>query len=284
MFDMKEYVSLFQKSGAKDADQYRINNAPKKIYKFIPLFDSGNPEVNKRNIETLVEKKVWASKYFSLNDPFEFNGMYLDKEKILASGNDVETFYEYWKHITNAFVTVSFCAEKENIHPLNNMPMWAYYANNHHGVCIEYNVCNPVCLYPVCYEQERHPMSVVLGNFIALALDAVNGTISGQNPELLNYQFLILNLMCVKHRSWKQENEFRVLFPYPGLQENGIRMDLKCIGLEMCAIYLGKDCCSRNKNKLKNLSKDLGIVLYQMKVNNQSRKFDMCFEKVLKKR
>ena len=42
---------------------------------------------------------MWASKYFSLNDPFEFNGMYLDEEKISASGNDVETFYEYWKYI-----------------------------------------------------------------------------------------------------------------------------------------------------------------------------------------
>ena len=41
---------------------------------------------------------MWASKYFSLNDPFEFNGMYLDEEKISASGNDVGTFYEYFKH------------------------------------------------------------------------------------------------------------------------------------------------------------------------------------------
>ena len=49
---------------------------------------------------------MWASKYFSLNDPFEFNGMYLDEEKISASGNDVETFYEYWKYITDCFIRV----------------------------------------------------------------------------------------------------------------------------------------------------------------------------------
>ena len=84
--------SLFQKKGVKEADQYRINNAPQKIYKFMPFFDRGNPHVNKRNIETLGEKKVWASKYFSLNDPFEFNGMYLDEEKILASGNSVDIY------------------------------------------------------------------------------------------------------------------------------------------------------------------------------------------------
>lgn len=264
--------------GVKEAEQYRMDNAPRKIYIFIPLFDSGNSFVNKRNLETLEEKKIWASKYFALNDPFEFNGMYSDEDKILKSGNDVGTFYEYWKYITNSFITVSFCAEKEGIHPLNNMPMWAYYSNNHHGICVEYKVCNPICLYPVSYEQERNPMSVVLGNFVALALDAVNGKISGQNPELLKYQFLILNLMCVKHRLWKQENEFRILFPYPRLSENGKRVGLKDIGLEISAIYLGKDCNIRNKNKLKNILSNLMIDIYQMKVNNQSKKFDMCFE------
>lgn len=47
------------------------------------------------------------------------------EEKISVSGNDVGTFYEYWKYITDCFITINFCAEKENLHPLNNMPMWA---------------------------------------------------------------------------------------------------------------------------------------------------------------
>lgn len=275
---MKKYVSLFETQGVKKADQYRIDNAPKKLYKFIPFYDRGNPGINKRNLETLEEKRVWASKYFVLNDPYEFNGMYLDEDRILKSGNDVETFYEYWRYITNCFVTVSFCAEKGDMHPLNNMPMWAYYSNNHHGICVEYNVCNSICLYPVSYESERNPMSAVLGNFVALALDAVHGKISGQNSELLKYQFVILNLMCIKHKSWQQENEFRILFPYPKLKEDGKRLGLRDIGLEISAIYLGKDCSNRNKKKLKEIASNLHVDINQMRVDNQSKKFDMCFE------
>lgn len=279
MFDMKEYVSLFQMKGVKEAEQYRIDNAPRKLYKFIPFFDRGNPDVNKRNIETLGEDKVWASKYFVLNDPFELNGMYLDENKILQSGNNVETFNEYWENISNSFLTVSFCAERDDIHPLNNMPMWAYYANNHHGICVEYNVCNPICLYPVSYEQERNSMSVVLGNFVALSLKAVEGKISGQNQELLNYQFLILNLMCVKHKTWKQENEFRILFPYPRLPGEGKRVALKNIGLEINSIYLGKNCNRVNSNKLAKVASDISIDIYKMSVDNSSRNFDMKYEK-----
>lgn len=280
MFSMQEYVSLFQMKGVKEADQYRMDNVPPKIYKFIPFYDRGNPNVNKRNLETLEQDKVWASKYFILNDPFEFNGMYLDEDKILKSGNDIDTFYKYWKYITDCFITVSFCAEKDDIHPLNNMPMWAYYANNHHGICVEYNVCNPICLYPVSYERERNPMSVVVANFVKLALQAINGKIAGNDPELLKYQFLILNLMCVKHRTWEQENEYRILFPNPGLKENGKRVELKEIGLKANAIYLGKDCSSRNESKLKKAADNLNIDIYQMKINNRSRKFDMCFDKL----
>ncbi len=120
--------------------------------------------------------------------------------------------------------------------------------------------------------------SAVLGDFVALALDAVHGIISGQNPELLKYQFVILNLMCIKHRSWQQENEFRILFPNPKLKEDGKRLGLRDIGLEISAIYLGKNCSNRNKKKLKEIASNLHADIYQMRVDNQSRKFDMCFE------
>ena len=55
-------------------------------------------------------------------------------------------------------------------------------------------------------------------------------------------------------------------------------MSLKEIGLDISAIYLGKDCSSRNKTKLKKVASNLNLDIYQMKVNNQSKKFDMCFD------
>jgi hypothetical protein len=279
MFNIMEYVSVFQKEGVSGAEKYRINNAPKGIFKFMPFYDRGNPEVNMRNIETLSERKVWSSKYYSLNDPYEFNGMYLDEMKIINSGNNIETFNKYKKYINDSFLITSFCVEGE-IHPLNNMPMWAYYGNNHHGICVEYEVVDPISLYPVSYEGKRNPMTSVLGNFVTLALDAMSGKISPQNPDLLKYQFLMLNLMCVKHCSWKQENEFRILYPITRLEENGKRLSDKEMGIKMKAIYIGKDCSIRNKKKLMDIATGLKIEKYQMSVNEHSSYFDMCFDSV----
>lgn len=276
---MMEYLSAFQKEGASGAEKYRMNNGPKSIFKFIPFYDRGNPEVNRRNLETLKERKIWASKYYSLNDPYEFNGMYLDEKKIVDSGNNVEIFYEYKKYINDSFLVTSFCAEGE-LHPLNNMPMWAYYGNNHHGICVEYEVKNPICLYPVSYAKERGSMTSVLGNFVTLALDAQAGRISPQNPDLLKYQFLMLNLMCVKHQSWKHEYEFRILYPVVHLKETGKRLRDKEMGLKMRAIYIGKDCSIRNKKGLKDIAAWLKIEIYQMSVNEQGSFYDMSFDKL----
>ena len=48
---------IFQRNGVKEAEHYRMDNAPKKIYKFIPFFDNGNSKVNNRNIEIIEEIK-----------------------------------------------------------------------------------------------------------------------------------------------------------------------------------------------------------------------------------
>jgi hypothetical protein len=47
---MIEYVSVFQKEGVSGAEKYRMDNTPKSIFRFMPFYDRGNPEVNRRNI------------------------------------------------------------------------------------------------------------------------------------------------------------------------------------------------------------------------------------------
>ncbi len=279
MFNINMYASLFNNHGAVEAENYRIHNAPKRIFKFIPFYDKGNPEVNKRNLETLAQRKIWASKYFELNDPYEFNGVILDDKKIKKSGNEPKIFYGYKKLFNDIFLTTSFCVE-DGIHPLNNMPMWAHYGNSHHGICVEYEVINPIFLHQVLYEEKKLPMTSILGNFLSLTLESKEGSIPTQNDDLFKYQTLMIKMMCIKHRSWKQENEFRIIYPVGKLKESGKRLLEEKIGLKIKAIYLGKECSNCNKNKLKKVADSLEIEVYKMRVNEKSLYFDMCFDKL----
>lgn len=103
MVDINKYISIAQNYSINNAEQYRLSNSTINLFKFMPFYDSGNPDVNKRNIETIEENKIWASKYATLNDPFEFKSIYLDEDKIRKSGNQVDTFEKYLEYINNSF-------------------------------------------------------------------------------------------------------------------------------------------------------------------------------------
>jgi hypothetical protein len=87
-------------------------------------------------------------------------------------------------------------------------------------------------------------------------------------------------MMCVKHRSWKQENEFRILYPATRLKGNGKRLSDIEMGIKMKAIHIGKDCNIRNKKKLVDIARRLKIEIYEMSVNELSSSFDMSFDSI----
>lgn len=276
MIDIDTYVTL-AKDNIDIAEQYRISNSSTKLFKFVPFYDSGNPDVNKRNIETIEENKLWAAKHTTLNDPFEFKSIYLDEEKIKNSGNSVEDFEGYLKIINDRFLVVSFSVEGD-IHPLNNMPLWGYYGNSHHEICIEYEVTDPVLLHPISYEKKRNKIASFIGQYIYLSSLTYNGQISPDDKTLQSYIFLLVKSLCIKHKSWEHENEYRILFLNTEEITNGKRVPLDDIGVKIKAIYLGKKCSTRNKNKLYQTSQKLGINIFQMDVKNKSNDFIMVYE------
>lgn len=281
MVDINKYISIAQNEGIDKAEQYRLSSSPINLFKFMPFYDSGNPDANKRNIETIEENKIWFSKYSTLNDPFEFKSIYLDEDKIRKSGNQVDTFEKYLEYINNSFLVTSFSVER-NMHPLNNMPMWAYYSNNHHGICIEYEVVDPIILYPVMYEMKRNKVASIIGNYVYLATAAAKGEIQLDNVDLKLYQFLMINSLCIKHKSWKHENEYRILLPNIDKVLYGKRVLLDQIGIRIKAIYLGKYCSMRNKNKLFKISEKLRINIFQMDIKKKSNDFEMEYMPYIK--
>lgn len=173
--------------------------------------------------------------------------MYLDEEKIIKSGNTIDMFEKYIEYINSSFLVVSFSAVENYMHPLNNMPMWAYYGNNHHGICLEYEVINPIILYLAIYETARYKIASIIGNFVHLATAAAKGEISPDDDDLKRYQFSIINNLCRKHKAWRHENEYRILYPNIEKVTYGKRISLDKIGVRAKAIYLGKNCSTRNK-------------------------------------
>lgn len=117
---------------------------------------------------------------------------------------DIKSFYEQWKSqvlppilrkIREHSGVTCFSAKD------NHQRMWATYADNHQGVCLEFAVGRDGCpfegrLLPVIYSSCKTGLTFC---------DLMN------KDGSLNREVLIF-LSMIKHQDWRDENEWRVLF------------------------------------------------------------------------
>ena len=155
------------------------------------------------NLTDMGNDYVWMI----LKDGIEPN----DKIQLENCGWDKDMVVDYYTSLANGFRYTCLSNTDEN-----NMPMWAYYANNHQGFCVEYLLCDM---------QKKYIFPVTL-------------------------QMLILSL-AAKHKSWEHEREYRIIchrddFPaipskiYIGLNcKEEYRKELIEVGrsIDVCKVY-----------------------------------------------
>ncbi len=197
-------------------------------------------------LEMLITKKAWFSKPETFNDPFDChlnfdNNIPQEKyEKCLRwqlkregrsqsqIENDIRNLISQDGIVNNKAKKVIddigastldviknigvYCLSEVN----SNMTMWAYYADNHRGLCLGFLISDDVVPWKVSYVAEAPKV-----NFSELFNDE-----STENE----YKWIFS-----KHHDWKNENEWRIvvpqgnqLWPIPGEIKTvtfGLRMD-----------------------------------------------------------
>lgn len=148
LMKIDEYFQLLLEGKEQEAEEARISTIPDKLIKFIWLDESEKDDLK---FFTLKRDEMWIAHKDSLNDPYEYKGMLIDKEKFIEAGYPIETIKKYQTifDINDYGVT---CLSSNSI---DYLPMWAYYTNNHKGFCVEYEVIKKDCIHEVLYEPER---------------------------------------------------------------------------------------------------------------------------------
>ncbi len=270
-FDLTKFLTYIRDGKLKKAFHLKDHSIPKTLYKFYHLF---NPPIcsecnyekicfcekcnqkkpcnflinNGKKIDTVENNQLWLSRVDEYNDPFEFRSVYPDKSR--SNGNE-ELTLELLSYLKNQ-IRISCFVGRE---PIHEMPMWAHYANNHQGFCIEYAVINSANFYPIQYSSERIPIATI-PSFI---FSSISKAISEDQKELdqksqANIIYLILSAM-VKSKHWEYENEYRIIYQAQKPEENGENVKLVDLGLEMKQIYIGKSCCKKNRVRLIEIAK-----------------------------
>lgn len=202
--------------------------------------------------DDLINNKITVCPSKNMNDPFDSIINLWGTKELLA-----KTCKEP-KHIKNLsksfdyFRIRSFCNGKTT-KALKNLLMWSHYADEHRGFCIKYKLSKSfikqkengryehMFLKPIIYRKGKVDIS---------KMTTINSDLA----------------FATKHRSWKYENEVRLIVYNPNKEEDfyGIPLDKEsCIE----AIYFGCKCEPKTINTIKNLfsKTDIPPKFYQMK-------------------
>lgn len=247
---------------------------PKKVYKYYSF--TNDKELNNIKLQTLKDEEIFLSSMSELNDPFEGKALFYNETKL----RHIERLKEHAGRLIEDFSSMSIITSmtKNNV---NSMPMWAHYSNNHSGYCVEYdteekrNELLKSLLMPVQYTNERLDVTDIVKGQAENIIRLIEKNIKLGIKKTLYEDFLLIWMIafysCVKHSSWKYENELRVLV---GKNEK------QYISSHPSAIFIGAKCSHFHKEQLIEIANYLNISAYNMYFDEHTPSFELKYKKV----
>ncbi|MDP4271474.1 MAG: DUF2971 domain-containing protein [Bacteroidota bacterium] len=224
-----------------------------------------------RDIKTLVENRLFVPDKNLLNDPTE---MCVDDTELLAFlekyknlSLEVKRIYQELKDFTRTKCGI-FSLSKD----VKNELLWAYYANGHKGLCIEYDSEKIMESYNYGVSfKNKNPESFPLVHRIDVKYSDSYPVLK---PEYLNVKDNMVQILkCLvgtKSKRWIQEDEVRLIFNKHGYTE----LDYRAV----TGIYYGVNFNDSDKDAIMNKLQGRGIKYYQMRFEKNS--YQMGFDEI----
>lgn len=112
--------------------------------------------------------------------------------------------------------------------------IWAYYAHQSKGICVEYEVVKPDYVFEVQYENNRNDVTGTVANLLnSLQINGADSSDSIENR--ISTRILWLN-RTIKSSTWSHEREYRIVIPTCGEFDHGIGLSAEDAGLKLDGI------------------------------------------------
>lgn len=229
-------VELYQK--------YR-DHFPQKLYRYMPIEHHKDS-----NLKMLSESKFSLSDFKTFNDPLDADILKIVHNLLNNSPVYTKDIHNDSRDILNSVLIK--CLSTIDPKKISSMLMWAYYADSHKGICVEYDTKDFID-----FVIETHNEFNKLGYEMPLCWFFPINYI----PEIsmLKYKQKMIDktwpiTLFEKRDCWSHEEEWRILYGHPDLLTN--IYENRSIKISPKKIYLGcninKDTDSRIKNDFRN--------------------------------
>ena len=262
------YVRLLEEGRIAEAEDYLHRLVPRILTKFVALGD--DEQENEKRFLSLKNNWIWFSTASQYNDPAELASLYFDREDLRSHGVPEElasAYCHFFAAHIKKFLLVSLSANTPD-----NLPMWAYYTNNHHGFCIEYEVLDTRQICKLIYVPKRYNITNIFTE--TLQSVAAHEKYGAEFPtDHMKKMIIMKNRLYMKSASWQHENECRIIY----LEEEekaGANIPLDSVGLKIRRIIAGVNCSDKHMARLQSISNSLGCGKITLaKVNECSENF-----------
>jgi hypothetical protein len=208
---------------------------PPKLYRYRSV---DGPERLAQEMAAMEEGYLWCSSFRDMNDPME--GIY----QAAATFKSDPDFENRLKDILGRKLGIGICSLSETA---TNELMWAHYADQFRGVCVEYDVAALLAALPreVDLVQVHYNDKMLKIGFEELR-DA-------------DVEDIAKRILSCKYRSWNYEREWRVL----GRRQRrlGYR-DRRCV----TRVFAGDRMAEGVRERIGRRLEDLGVPLSPMRV------------------
>lgn len=259
--DYEKYIELYRQGKFSEAIAYKASQIPTRLVKYYSLNE--NKKINESKIQYLKENKIFLSSFSGFNDPFEGKFFRFDRDKLESGGWDKDFVVGHYTSIAEGFRYTCLSDTDEN-----NMPMWAYYANNHQGFCVEYLLCDmqKKYVFPVTYEPERVSANAITTNLLYEYMKMIEEgrDYTDTSAEANVYHQMMILSLAAKHKSWEHEKEYRIIChrdEFPAIPSK---------------IYIGLNCKTEYREALVDVGRSIDICkVYQMEIDDDSSVFGL---------
>lgn len=266
-------VTMVYKVIDKDILPALRKHLPKKIYKYYPLKNGDTDQEGKDSelrINSLKNQTIWASLCSGFNDPYEGKYIFFSEKDLSAIGfpKDTKKIGDSILEALRKCISI-ICF---TLNP-NDLPMWAHYANEHQGFCVEYEITDTSHFYPVCYTHERvSAPSLFVELFHALTTE--NAPLAEKELVMKHCLFLY----SFKYEDWSSEHEVRAIFLNGTIDKNGKLYSYDEIGIIPTKLFIGVCCSEKHKKELIDIANKLNIP-YELCTVRDEEKFSVLSSK-----
>ena len=225
-------------------------------------------------LNDLINKTITCSSPSVMNDPFDSVLSFWSKQNNLDSLTKLRNNSRAYSKSCDYYRIRSFVANRETYDTddtlINNTRMWSFYADGHKGLCVKYRLSkrfispskpwdnmddenfsyNILRIYPVIYTTDDYSLK---------DLKTVDST----------------KMVCMKHSSWKDEKEVRLISYNINCEEKWYSEPLGDSQIE--EIIFGYRCTNEHKSTIFKLANTLygNIRFYEMYINEKNSLYTM---------